>query len=41
LEIIKVDPLQVLDDLIAVDNVEIKAWHSLKSYNPGKGSNPA
>jgi hypothetical protein len=41
LVIIKVDPLQVLDDLIAVDNVEIKARHGLKSYNPGQGSNPA
>ena len=37
----KVDPLQVLDDLIAIENVEIKARHGLKLYNPGKGSNPA
>jgi hypothetical protein len=37
----KVDSLQVLDDLTAVENVEIKARHGLKSYNPGKGSNPA
>src|SRR5215213_6488952 len=41
LEIIKVDPLRVLDDLIAVENVEIKVGHGLKSHNPGKGSNPA
>ena len=37
----EVDPLRVLDDLIAVKNVEIKVGHGLKSYNPGKGSNPA
>ena len=40
-EVCKVDPLRVLDDLIAVENVEIKVGHGLKSYNPGKGSNPA
>src|SRR5215217_651633 len=32
----KVDPLRVLDDLIAVENVEIKVGHGLKPYNPGK-----
>ena len=34
----KVDPLRVLDDLIAVENVEIKVGHGLKLYSPGKGS---
>src|SRR3954451_13029723 len=36
----KVDPVQVLHNLIAVENVEIKAWHGLKPYSPGKGSRP-
>src|SRR3954451_21049590 len=38
----KVDPLQVslqvLEDLIAVENVKIKAGHGLKPYCPRKGS---
>ena len=37
----KVDPLQVLHNLIAVENVEIKAGHGLKPYSPGKGSRPS
>ena len=36
----KVDPLQVLEDLIAVENVKIEAGHGLKPYSPRKGSGP-
>src|SRR4051812_5235806 len=37
----KVDPLQVLEDLIAVENVKIEAGHGLKPCSPRKGSGPA
>src|SRR3954467_5125868 len=37
----KVDPLQVLEDLIAVENVKIKAGHGLKPHCPRKCSSPA
>src|SRR4051812_4833336 len=36
----KVDPLQVLEDLIAVENVKIKAGHGLKPYCPRECSGP-
>jgi len=36
----KVDPLQVLDDLIAVENVKIKARHASETARLGKGLLP-
>src|SRR5215210_6392844 len=40
LAVSKVDPLQVLDDLIAVENVKIKARHASETARLGKGLLP-
>ena len=39
-EVSKVDPLQVLDDLIAVENVKIEARHASETARIGKGLLP-
>ena len=37
LEIIKVDPLRVLDDLISIENIKIEARHTRKRLRTDKG----